>query len=149
MSVQSYQGSGFSVELPVDAIDASSFCFVFPSAGELAPNLTVRIERPQGEFDLGAYVQEQRQAFESGVENFVVVNEISSKRDFWTYVISIVEWGPDESRLRQKQTYIHVPGEKPRLFILTGTDLASNFEQSDPIFNQVIRSFTPNDIQAY
>jgi hypothetical protein len=42
-----------------------------------------------------------------------------------------------------------VPGEKPRLFILTGTDLASNFEQSDPIFNQVIRSFTPNDIQAY
>ena len=137
------------MELPVDTIDASSFCFVFPGAGELAPNLTVRIEHPQAEFDLAAYVQEQRQAVESAVENFVVVNEISSKRDFWTYIISIVEWGPDESRLRQKQTYIHVPGEKPRLFILTGTDLASNFENSDPIFNQVIRSFKPNDIQAY
>jgi len=147
--VQSFQGSGFSVDLPDDAADASSFCFVFPNAGELPPNLTIRCERPPDELDLDEYVQEQRQAFETSVENFELVNEISSKHDFWTYVVSITEWGPDESRLRQKQMYVYVPGEKPRLFIMIGNDLAANSEQSDDLFNQVIRSFKPNDIQAF
>jgi hypothetical protein len=42
------------------------------------------------------------------------------------------------------------PGrEPPAAEVLTGTDLASNFDQSDVIFNQVIRSFKPNDIQAF
>jgi hypothetical protein len=148
-TVQSFQGSGFSVDLPEDASDASSYCFLFPNAGEYAPNLTIRYEQPPDEFDLNEYVDEQRQALETSVENFIVVNEISNKRDFWTYVISIIEWGPDEARIRQKRTYVHVPGEKTRLFILTGTDLAANFEQSDVIFNQIIRSFKPNDIQVF
>ncbi len=39
-TVQSFQGSGFSVDLPEDASDASSYCFLFPNAGEYAPNLT-------------------------------------------------------------------------------------------------------------
>lgn len=148
-TVQNFQGSGFSVDLPDDATDASSYCFLFPNAGEYAPNLTIRCERPPDELNLDDYVKEQREVLEAGVENFILVNEISSKRDFWTYVISIIEWGPDESRVRQKQTYVYVPGEKPRLFILTGTDLAANFEQTDAIFNEIIRSFKPNDIQAF
>lgn len=148
-TVQSFQGSGFSVNLPDDAMDASSYCFMFPNAGEFSPNLTIRSERPPDELNLDDYVKQQREALETGVENFILVNEISGKRDFWTYVVSIIEWGPDESRIRQKQLHVYVPGEKPRLFILTGTDLAANFEQSDAIFNEVIRSFTPNDIQAF
>ncbi len=148
-TVQSFQGSGFSVDLPEDATDASSYCFTFPDAGEYSPNLTIRVERPPDELDLNAYVNEQRQALETSVENFSVVNEISNKRGSWTYVISIIEWGPDESRIRQKQTYVYVPDEIPRLFTLTGTDLADNFKQSEVLFNQVIKSFTPNDIQAF
>jgi hypothetical protein len=147
--VQTFQGSGFSIELPDDATDASSYCFVFPNAGEFPPNLTIRCERPPEVLDLDAYVKEQRQALETSVENFDLVNEISSKHDFWTYVVNITEWGPDNSRMRQKQMYVYVPGEKPRLFIMIGTDLAANFERSDDLFNQVIRSFKPNDIQAF
>lgn len=135
--------------MPEDAIDASSYCFVFPNAGELPPNLTIRCEQPPDELDLDEYVREQREALETSMENFELVNEISSKHDFWTYVVSITEWGPDESRLRQKQMYVYVPGEKPRLFIMIGSDLAANAEQSDDLFNQVIRSFKPNDIQAF
>ena len=147
--MQSFQGSGFSVDLPEDATDASSYCFLFPDAGEYAPNLTIRCERPPDELDLNAYVNEQRQALETSVENLSVVNEISNKRGSWTYIVSIIEWGPDESRIRQKQTYVYVSEEIPRLFTLTGTDLAANFKQSEVLFNQVIKSFTPNDIQAF
>jgi len=147
--VQSFQGSGFSVELPDDASDASSYCFLFPNAGEYAPNLTIRCEQPPDELDLNGYVKETRQALEASVDNFTVVNEISNTRGSWVYVVSIVEWGPDESRIRQKQTYVHVLGEVPRLFTLTGTDLAANFAQSDALFNQVMKSFTPNDIQVF
>lgn len=141
--MQSFQASEFSVEMPDGAIDASSYCFVFPRVGEFPPNLTIRCEQQPPDFDLNAYVAEQREALETSVDNFSLINEISSKRDFWTYVVSIVEWGPDDSRIRQKQTYVFVPGELPRLFILTGTDLANNFEQSDGIFNQVIRTLKP------
>ncbi len=147
-TVQSFQGSGFSVELPDDATDATSYCFVFPDAGKFSPNLTIRSEQSPDDLDLKAYVDEQTQALETSVENFVVVNEISNKHGFWTYIISIIEWGPEESRIRQKRTFMHVPGEIPRLFTLTGTDLASNFENSEVVFNQVIKSFTPNDIPA-
>ena len=147
-TVQSFQGSGFSVELPDDATDATAYCFVFPDSGEYSPNLTIRSERSPDDLDLKTYVNEQTQALETSVENFVVVNEISNKHGFWTYIISIIEWGPEESRIRQKRTFMHVPGEIPRLFTLTGTDLASNFEKSEVIFNQVIKSFKPNDIQA-
>ena len=110
-TVPSFQASDFSVELPDDAIDASSYCFVFPNAGEFPPNLTIRVEGPPPELDLDAYVKEQRQALESSVEDFELLNEISSKRDFWTYVVSIVEWGPDDSRIRQKHTLSHRPQE--------------------------------------
>ncbi len=145
MTVQSFQASEFSVELPDGVIDASSYCFVFPHAGEFPPNLIIRCEHQPAEFDLAAYVAAQREALEASAENFTLVNEISSKRDFWTYIVSIVEWGPDDSRIRQKQTYVFVPGQRNRLFILTGSDLADNFEQSDGIFNQVIRTLKPLD----
>lgn len=141
--MQSFQGPGFSVELPDNAIDASSYCFVFPDAGEFPPNLTIRSEATPPELDLDTYVKEQRQALETSVENFSLVNEISGRRDFWSYVVSIVEWGPDDTRIRQKQTHVYVPGAKPRLFILIGTDLAANFEKSDALFNQVIRTLKP------
>jgi len=148
-TVQNFQGSGFSVELPDDATDSSSYCFSFPNAGEYAPNLTITCERPPDGLDLNAYVSERREALKTGVENLAVINEISNSRGAWTYIVSIVEWGPDESRIRQKQTYVYVPGEVPKLFTLTGTDLADNFKQSEAIFNQAIKSFTPNDIQAF
>ena len=111
--------------------------------------MTITCERPPDGLDLDAYVGERREALKTSVENLAVINEISNKRGAWTYVVSIVEWGPDESRIRQKQTYVYVPGESPKLFTLTGTDLADNFKQSEAIFNQAIKSFTPNDIQAF
>lgn len=141
--MQDFQGPGFFVQLPDQTVDASTYCFVFPAYGDFPPNLTIRCEEHPEEFELGAYVAEQRQALADSAENFSLINEISSKHDFWTYVVSIVEWGADDNRVRQKRTYVHVPGEPPRLYTLTGTDLAANFEVSDAVFNQVIRSLKP------
>jgi len=145
----SFQGSGFSVELPEETIDASSYCFSFPEAGEFSPYLTIKCERQQDELDLSACVNEQRDALRAGVENFRVISETSKSRGSWNYIITVVEWGPDESRTRQKQLFVYVPGEIPRLYTLTGTDFASNFENSEPLFDQVIRTFKPNDIQVF
>ena len=145
----SFQGSGFSVELPEETIDASSYCFSFPEVGEFSPNLTIKCERQQDELDLSAYVNEQRDALRAGLENFSVISELSKSRGSWNYIITVVEWGPDESRTRQKQLFVYVPGEIVRLYTLTGTDFAANFEESEPLFDQVIGTFKPNDIQAF
>ena len=144
-----FQGSGFSVELPEEVMDASSYCFSFPEAGEFSPHLTIKFEQQTDKPDLNAYVSKQRVALRAGVENFSVISELSKSRGSWDYVISVIEWGPDESRTRQKQFFVYVPGEIPRLFTLTGTDLAANFERSESLFDQVIRTFKPNDIQAF
>jgi hypothetical protein len=122
---------------------------MFPEHGEMPPNLTIRCEARPGQFDLAAYVAEQQEAMKGGVTGFELVNEINNKKDFWTYVISIVEWGPRDSRIRQKQAYIYVPGASPRLFTMTGTDLSGNFVNSEPLFNEVIKSFAPNEIQLF
>ena len=144
-----FQGSGFSVELPEETIDASSYCFSFPESGEFSPNLMIKCERQQDEIDLSAYVNEQRAAICAGVENFKVISDTSKNRGSWNYLISVVEWGPDEKRTRQKQLIVYVPGEIPRLYTLTATDFAANFKRSEPLFDQVIRTFNPNDIQAF
>lgn len=140
-----FQGSGFVIELPEGSLDASSYTFAFPDLGNFSPNLTVRFEAAES-VDLDAHVAEVRQSLGSALEEFIVVGEVGVRtRGDWRYATHVVEWGASDTRIRQKQLFLWTPKPAPTLYTLTGTDLASGFERSEPVFDAIIRSFQPNE----
>ncbi|MES9899890.1 MAG: DcrB-related protein [Sedimenticola sp.] len=138
------QGSGFVIDVPEECIDASVYTFAFPEKGGYAANLMVRFEAVVGAFDLQKYVEEQLDGLQQKVEEFKLVSQAAGKRGAFDGVMSIYEWGKEPARIRQKQVVLFVPGEQPRKYILTTTDLASQSANSDPLFDQMLRSFEIN-----
>lgn len=144
-----FQGSGFSVDIPEGALDVSSYAFVFPELGEFAPNLTIRFE-PGENVDLEERISDLRETLMSSLENFVVVGEDPVRtRGPWKYSTQVYEYGQDEHRIRQKQLLLLVTQPTLTLYTVTGTDLAAGYLQSEPVFDEIIRSFDPNTIQRF
>ncbi len=142
-----FQGSGFSIDVPEDAMDASSYAFVFPQLGDFSPNLTIRFESGEN-VNLEERINAAREALMSSTDDLVVIGEDPVRaRGDWKYSTQVYEYGDAEHRVRQKQLVLLVSEPKPTLYTLTGTDLAVGFPQSEPVFDQIIRSFDPNAIQ--
>ncbi len=146
-----FQGSGFAVDLPEGAIDASAYAFVFPvSDGEatgFAPNITIRFQAFQE--DLNEHVEGVAEGMLSALENAALVakDEVRARGN-WRYLTQVIEWGEGEFRMRQKQLFLVVPEPKPTLYSISGTDFTAQFARSEPIFDQIIRSFDPNGVQS-
>lgn len=142
-----FQGSGFSLELPDGTVDASNYGFALPGAGGANPTLTIGFSKAE-QADLGAVFDEQTRSFEEALMDFEVVTKGAFKRPDREYIVWVGEWGPAGARIRQKQVLMSVSGQVPRLFTITATDLAEHFAQTEPLFDNVIRTFNPNDIQV-
>ena len=142
-----FQGSGFTLELPPEVQDASSYCFVFSELGEMPPNLTVQFELGEG-----VDMQDRRtQVIERVQKNFpnVVVrvqDEVRSRED-WEYFTVVAEFGEDQNRVCQKQLHLRIAQPKPTVYVFSGTDFAGNFATFEPFFDAVVRSFQPNEVQ--
>ena len=141
-----FQSSGFSIELPDKCIDASSYTFVLTGeeAGDVknyAPNITIRFENAAVGFDLKKSVNDALDVLRKQVEAFELISQDSGKRGENDGIMTVYEWGKGVARMRQKQVVLLVPGEKSRKYILTTTDLASQADKSDPVFDQILRSF--------
>jgi len=147
--MQLFQGSGFTIPLPDNCMDGSAYTFILPENGGFSASLSVRFESALYVKDLQAYVKTSLDALQASVSEFVLLNQVAGKRGAYDGVMSSFEWGLGESRMRQKQYCLLVPGNAPRLYILTATDLASSAAQSDRIFNQMMKNFSPNDIQRF
>ena len=144
-----FQGSGFAIDLPEQCVDASVYTFAFLEQGGFSANLLVRFEKVVGAFDLQKYVKEQLDGLQQKVEDFKLISQTSGKRGACDGVMSVYEWGSGPARIRQKQVVLFVPGESPRKYILTTTDLASQAANSDPLFEQMLRSFEVNEVQCF
>ena len=144
-----FQGSGFTLPLPDDCMDGSSYTFVLPENGGYSPNMNIRFQSAVHVKDLKAYVADSLDAMKEEMTEFVLLNQVAGKRGEHDGVMSSYEWGEGETRMRQKQFCLLVPGEAPRLYILLTTDLAANAAQSDRIFNQMMKHFKPNEIQFF
>ncbi len=142
-----FQGSGFTLEVPEGCVDASVYTFVFPEQGGFSANLMIRLEKVDEAFDLQDYVKGQLEALKQNVEGFELLTQASGKRGAWDGVMSVYEWGSGVTRMRQKQVVLLIPGESSRVYILTTTDLASQGANSDPVFDQMLRSFNANESQ--
>lgn len=151
--MQKFQGSGFTIPLHGDCMDASAYTFVLPKKGGFSANLSIRFEPGRYVKDLQAYVNASLEALEESVDEFVLLNQVAGKRGSNDGVMSSFEWGSGDTRMRQKQYCLLTPGRAPRLYprlyILTSTDLAKNADRSDKIFNQMMKSFSPNEIQRF
>ena len=143
-----FQGSGFVMDVPENCVDGSAYTFVLPEQGGFAASLLVRFEKVVGAFDLQKSAKEELDALQQRVEDFKLISQAAGKRGPCDGVMSIFEWGKGPARFRQKQIVLLVPGESPRKYILTTTDLASQVANSDPLFDQMLRSFEPNEVQC-
>ena len=144
----SFQGSGFLIGLPEGSTDASAYTFVLPAEGERTAYVTIKAERLQESQDLKAYVSKQQASLQDNVEGFEVSQYVAGQHDGMEVVLTTVEWGPEGGRVVQKIAYFLVQDERgQKIFTLTGTDLASQFDKSGPIFDQIFKTFTPNQMQ--
>lgn len=141
--MQKFVGSGFSVDLPDDCVDASSYMFVLPEHNGYSPNISIRFESAVTINDLKAHVNATLELLKKSAPAFVMKKQVSGKRGANEGVMSQYEWGEGATRVRQTQYCLMTPGEAARLYILTSTDLVGNASKSDPVFNAMMKNFTP------
>jgi hypothetical protein len=142
-----FQGSGFSLEVPEGTVDASNYGFALPGTGGANPTLTVSFSKAENP-DLGAVFDEKTRSLDESLTNFKIVSKGGFKRADREYIVWISEWGAEGARFKQKQVLMLVLGQPQRLFTITATDLAEHFPETEPLFDNVIRTFDPNDIQV-
>ncbi len=144
-----FQGSGFVVELPEGCIDMSAYTFVLPVKSGFSPNLVIRFEAVGKAANLSEYVKKTMDQLSDSLDAFELINQASGKRGGCDGVMCCYEWGHGKSRMRQKQLFLLTVGERCRIYTLTTVDLAANFATSDPIFEQILRSFVTNELQHF
>ena len=142
-----FQGSGFALALPDKCYDASAYAFALPDNKGFSPNLVIRFEDVEAGTDIEQYADKALASLSEQFEGFKLLNKLSGKRDRWRAVMATLEFGEGAARMTQKIVYMLVAGEKSRIYILTTTDMSANAEMSDPVFDRMLRSFVPNDIQ--
>jgi hypothetical protein len=144
----SFQGSGFLIGLPEGCTDASAYTFLLPTEGQYTPYLTIKSERLQEPQELKAYVSKHQASLQENVEGFEVAQYVAGQHDGMEVILTAVAWGPQEGRVCQKIAYFQIQDAKGyKVFTLTGTDTASQFQKTGPIFDQIFKTFTPNQIQ--
>ncbi|MCF8002690.1 MAG: DUF1795 domain-containing protein [Chromatiaceae bacterium] len=143
-----FQGSGFSLALPDGCYDASAYAFALPEHNGFSPSLVIRFEAVEAGADIQQYADQQLTTFSEQFEGFKLINRLAGKRGQWPAVMATLAWGEGPARMAQKIVYMLVAGEKSRIYTLTTTDLAANAALSDPMFDQILRSFVPNEVQV-
>lgn len=149
-----FQGSGFSLDIPDGSVDASAYCFAFPQAGSFSPNITIQFQRLPADQaasppDLGEEISKLHRSLQVAVEDFRVLSQASFQSPKGPYSYSVSEWGPADNRIRQMHVVLFGVEGKPTLYTLTATDLAENYARSEPLFRQIVGSFSPNAAQAF
>ena len=142
-----FQGSGFEIDVPESCIDSSVYTFVLPTEQQFTPYVTVRFEVVE-KIDLKEYLTTKRNLLSDEVEDLEVIKEAFGKRGEWDVGLTEYEWGSGPARVFQKQVCFLVTGSKNKVYVLTATDVADNKEYSKAAFDQLLKTFTPNNIQV-
>ena len=143
-----FQGSGFAIDIPAGCTDASVYTFALPNVDGFSPYIIIRFEAVKEPLNLSAYVNKQLEALASNTEEFKLLSQNAGKRGSWGCVVSDCQWGPPNLRMQQKYVHFLVPGKPSKVYTLSTTDLAKNHARSSPAFDQMLRSFLPNNTQV-
>jgi hypothetical protein len=142
-----FQASGFSIDVPDGAMDASAYTFSFPALGSFPPNVVIQFELGDG-VDMNARREEVLERVESSYPDVEVrvQDEVRTRGD-WEYFTIVAAFGEGEQRMVQKQLQLKAIQPKPTVYVFSGTDLASNFAAFEPYFDAMVRSFQANEVQ--
>jgi hypothetical protein len=146
--MRKFQGSGFSLMLPQTCYDASAYAFALPEHNGFSPNVTIGFEAVPADTDISRYADKDLAALGAGLPGFALTSKAAGKKGQWAAVMAALQWGEGPARMLQKRLYILVTAQVPRIYTLTTSDLAANAEHSNPAFEQILRSFTPNQFQV-
>jgi hypothetical protein len=144
-----FQGSGFCLGVPEETVDASQYILVLAPKAGFSPHLTIRFEPVDSGIDLNAYLKKQISNLEGSLEDFSLISQATGMRGPINGAMFNYEWGQGTGRFKQKQVLLVSNLQPIRLYTLTTLDLVKNAHISDPVFEQMIRSFSPNDKQLW
>ena len=143
-----FKGSGFSLQLPVGTVDVSSYVFAFPHAeGQYTPSLSVKCEICNEDVDLEAMVDENERRLLTAVPDGQAVSRSRHRTVGREYIVSVLEWGPPMSRMRQKFVFLLIAELVSRLYTMVYTNTTEGFAVFEPTIDGIIRSFQANTEQ--
>jgi hypothetical protein len=142
-----FQASGFAIDLPDGVMDSSSYVFCFPEIGSFTPTVCIRFEVAD-QVDMDVRLQEVRQTLHDSFPDLALTGETDVRtRGSWRYFTHVAEFGEPESRMRMKEIQLLIPEPRPTLYVITGTALAADFPKFEPLYDSMVRTFEPNDVQ--
>jgi hypothetical protein len=147
-----FQSTRFKIDLPNGFVDASTYVFVLPRTVALSPDLAsfkasivIKFDPQPPPVDLVAYVVSQRAALRESVGNLDIIHEEKGMRGHLQAMTTTFEWGPEgHKRLRQKQYFLLLPSTSS-ICSMTATELAIIYDQTEPVFDGIFRTLTPQD----
>jgi len=134
------QGVNFSMGVPQNAVDHSIYCITLPEHGAMPPSLTIREADCTASIDLIEELDKIAAQLSEADKTCVKRKATIGQNKDWDYAIQVIEWGPEEARIWQKNLLIHVP-EKTSVFTFTMIDFLNNMQHSEPEFNRMLRDF--------
>ncbi|MGZ5093867.1 MAG: DcrB-related protein [Burkholderiales bacterium] len=138
-----FKGSYFSIELPADFSDESTYAFALPARASFRPSVVVKAERLTQPTELGAYVEQQLDKIKKALPHMNVLS-VTPPKPGEAAVTSIYEFGEAAQRVRQKQRYVLLK-DPARVVTLTATSSRDTFGQTEALFDAILRSFKPLD----
>lgn len=133
-------GSEFTLELPLQYSDESTYVFAMEPRGGFRPSVVVKTEQRPAAIDLAVYAAEQRAKVRQAFDDLEMLSfdtflhgELAAEE--WTY-----EWGPAAQRVRQRQRYILLACGH-RVATLTATASAATFDELAPVFFATFNSY--------
>lgn len=135
-----FQCPEFTISLPDNCVEASTYCFVLPSKGFFRPSIVVKWDSLEEGMTLAEYVVRQCQQIEKQLAGFVYIDK-SPKLENGNRIRVIFEWGTGERRFRQRQVYSR---QQSKVYIITATELASLAGEHEKDLERIISSFRPN-----
>jgi hypothetical protein len=137
-----FKGTDFTIELPAEARDESTYAFAFRARSSFRPSVVVKTERLAAPTELPAYVEKQLGNIKTVLPNVVVVSGAPVKHGGLSAYTAVYDFGEESRRVRQKQRYILLQ-DPLRVVTLTGTSLKETFVETEPLFEAVFGSFVP------
>jgi hypothetical protein len=140
--MKSFYSPLFVVNFPDDWKDASTYVVVGPEGTQFKPTFVINTQEVPEGITLQSYAIDQQTQLMDHFQDFQLLDQASVNIHGHEAIQILYEWTTEQSlRIRQNQVYILVGNT---VYTLTATELASNFDNQEPIFDSIFRSFRPH-----
>jgi len=132
-----YSCPSFSIEVPNEAVDTSTYSFVIPVQERFHPSVVIRREPLPMKKTFSEYTAEQVPRMKAELKNFRLLRgpEETAGRVVMSY-----EWGEGDAQFQQTQIYLDLGRS---YYLLTLTQLAGSRVDHLPALQRIAGTFRP------